>query len=160
MIVARIRARSAEAERRWQVRRDVAIPTSASKGEGGYAALVRNLSENGLLIETAAPLGPRDTFEIDLPHHGTCTAEVVWYKGDLKGCRFFTPIPKAVVSAAVLRSPTEGSADEIYEQLYFTRMMLDDVETIHASSALSLPALAFLLVAEVAAFVLLLEMAF
>ncbi|RVQ68843.1 hypothetical protein EKN06_01025 [Croceicoccus ponticola] len=154
MIVARIRARSQEAERRWKVRRDVSIATSARqtsnlRAEDGYSALIRNLSENGMLIETHAPLGPRDAFEIALPDHGECVAEVVWVKGELKGCRFFTPIPQAVVSAAVLRSPAEGAAQDIYDELRHVRMALDHEEQRHMPSALSIPGLVLLLVFEV-----------
>lgn len=150
MIHARIRARTKEAERRWQVRRDVAIATSARSGDDGpgHAALIRNLSENGLLIETEAPLGPRDSFEITLPDHHAVAAEVVWARGDLKGCRFFTPIPRAVVSAAVLLSPAEGEAQDIYRELRQVRSELDHQEERHLPTALSVPGLALLLVIE------------
>ncbi len=150
MIHARIRARTKEAERRWQVRRDVAISASARPADdaAGYAALIRNLSENGLLIETAAPLGPRDAFEITLPDHGEVAAEVVWVKGDLKGCRFFTAIPRAVVSAAVLLSPAEGEAQDIYRELRQARRELDLEEERQMPTALSVPGLALLLVIE------------
>ena len=160
MIIARIRARSVEAERRWQVRRDVNLATSATAAEGGHAALVRNISENGLLIETTAPLGPRDAFEIDLPEIGTCVAEVVWYKGDLKGCRFFAPIPRAVVSAAVLRSPADNSHGALHEELRFARMALDEGEPAPSLSPLSPRALASLLVLEAVVLALLLLLAF
>lgn len=151
MLIARIRARSQEAERRWNVRRPVGIATSARGGAGeGYSAYIRNLSENGLLIETKAPLGPRDTFEIDLPDHADCAAEVVWAKGDLKGCRFFAPLPRAVVSAAVLRSPVEGSSQQIYDHLRHARLAIDDEEERQMPSSLSVPALVFLLLAEIA----------
>lgn len=150
MIHARIRARTKEAERRWQVRRDVAIATSTRLIEdgAGHAALIRNLSENGLLVETAAPLGPRDTFEITLPNHHEVAAEVVWVKGDLKGCRFFAPIPRAVVSAAVLLSPAQGEAQDIYGELRQVRRELDHEEERHLPTALSVPGLALLLVIE------------
>ncbi|WP_066560594.1 PilZ domain-containing protein [Croceicoccus bisphenolivorans] len=151
MLVARIRARSRDAERRWNVRRDVDIATSARAEDGdGYAAYIRNLSENGLLIETKAPLGPRDTFEVSLPDYAECVAEVVWAKGDLKGCRFYAPIPKSVVSAAVLRSPVEGSSEQIYDELRHARLAIDDEEKRHMPETLSVPGLVFLLVAEIA----------
>ncbi|AKM09570.1 PilZ domain-containing protein [Croceicoccus naphthovorans] len=159
MIHSRIRARTEEAERRWQVRRDVQIHTSArSASDGpdesdGYAARIRNLSENGMLVESDAPLGPRDSFEIDIPEFGPCPAEVVWTKGDLKGCRFFAPLPKSVVSAAVLRSPVEEADAALYEQLRQTRMIIDDEERRHLPHALSVPAMALILAAEIAVIV-------
>lgn len=149
MIHATIRARSVEAERRWQVRRDVAIATSArAANRRGHAALIRNLSENGLLIETDAPLAPRDSFEITLPDHAYVAAEVVWAKGNLKGCRFFAPIPKSVVSAAVLLSPAEGEGEDIYRELRQVRRELDHEEERHLPTALSIPGLVLLLVIE------------
>jgi len=149
MIHARIRARSAEAERRWQTRRDVTIATSAHARESGYDALIRNLSENGLLVETDAPLGVRDSFVVTLPDHGDCEAEVVWVKGALKGCRFHLPVPKCVVSALVLRSPL-GDAPHMFEELRSVRMAMAEEEERHMPSALSIPALVMLLGIELA----------
>lgn len=156
MLMARIRARSPEAERRWAVRREVDIATSARSDAGGdYAAVVRNLSENGLLIETAAPLGPRDSFAIALPDHDESVAEVVWTRGDLKGCRFLAPIPKSVVSAAVLRSPPEITADRIHDELHQARLAIASEERRQMPATLSIPALALILGAEVVIFGLL-----
>lgn len=150
MLMARIRARSAEAERRWAVRREVDIATSARSDLGGdYAAVVRNLSENGLLIETTAPLAPRDSFAIALPDHDESVAEVVWAKGDLKGCRFLAPIPRSVVSAAVLRSPPETAAERIHDELRQARLAIAAEERRQMPATLSVPALAMILGAEV-----------
>lgn len=65
---------------------------------------IHNISEDGLLIETVAPLNPNELFEVDLPHSGGAVAKVVWTRDRFSGCRFEPPISIATLSAASLRS--------------------------------------------------------
>ena len=75
---------------------------------------IHNISEDGLLIETVAPLNPNELFEVDLPHSGGAVAKVVWTRDRFSGCRFEPPISIATLSAASLRSavtPTIATED-------------------------------------------------
>jgi len=90
-------------EQRWRVRRSVNIDLLPAAG--GQVATVRNLSENGLLLESTTPLPVGSTISLTFPEASVCTAEVVWQNGYLYGCRFHYPLSRSAVSAAVLRSP-------------------------------------------------------
>jgi len=92
-------------ERRWRVKHDVAIDVPDAGVPRNQVVTVRNLSENGLLVESTAPLPVGSTFSFTLADAGETSAEVVWQKGSLHGCRFHVPLPKSAVNAAVLRSP-------------------------------------------------------
>lgn len=56
--------------------------------KGGAKALIHNLSESGLLIETSADLRGGEALQVDLPRIGTTTALVVWARGCFAGREF------------------------------------------------------------------------
>ena len=80
---------------------------TTSSSQEGTPALIRNLSESGLLLETNARLSPGETVAVDLPEAGVTIAEVIWSDGGFYGCAFIRPVTKAAVSAALLRAPAE-----------------------------------------------------
>ena len=82
------------------------VPLSAS-GDASHA-LVHNISERGLLVETAMLLQPGDLLLVDLPETGETTAKVIWAREGLAGCEFDNPISKAAVSAGLLKAPPDG----------------------------------------------------
>lgn len=88
-------------------RKAVRLEIHALAETGGVPAVVRDLSEHGLRLETAADLTAGDQFEVKLPMSENLLAEVVWSEGGSHGCKFSRPIPKSVVSAAALLSPIE-----------------------------------------------------
>lgn len=67
--------------------------------------VIHDLSATGVLIQTAAKLESFDDLEVDLPEVGATHAFVVWHSGDYYGCEFARPIPRAAISAALLRNP-------------------------------------------------------
>lgn len=67
--------------------------------------LIHDISSTGLLLETGAELEAFDTLDVELPEVGPTEAVVVWTSGRYFGCQFAESIPKAVVSASLLRSP-------------------------------------------------------
>ena len=87
---------------RGRVRHRLRLPVQAG---GAGCALVHNLSETGLLIETSDGLELGEVIDVELPETGLRAAKVVWRSEDLFGCQFEQPVPKAAVSAALLRSP-------------------------------------------------------
>lgn len=74
--------------------------------ENGSAAkvVVHNISQTGLLLESATALAIDERIGIELPHAGEAWARVVWASGNLYGCEFKNPLPSAALSAAQLRS--------------------------------------------------------
>lgn len=93
-------------------RRTLLLDAAGAPARGGPTrVLIHNLSETGLLIECEAALKAGETIAIDLPQAGPTAAEVVWSSGRLHGCRFETPLGKAALSAAELRSAVEGATD-------------------------------------------------
>lgn len=76
----------------------------------GEEVVVHDLSATGILIETGAKLRRSARIEVELPEVGATVARVVWRSGDFFGCEFARPIPKAVLSAALLRNPFDAPA--------------------------------------------------
>ena len=75
--------------------------------EGGGAATIRNLSHQGLLIETTDGLEVGDRVSLELPIAGEAQAQVIWARAPFYGCEFARPISRAAISAALLRAPIE-----------------------------------------------------
>jgi hypothetical protein len=75
-------------------------------------ALIIDISETGLLLETAVPLAVGDLLQLELPEASAATAKVVWRLQLRAGCEFVGRIPKAALSAALLAS----SAPPVSEQ--------------------------------------------
>lgn len=84
--------------------------TGVSASGEPEAVTIHNISEDGILIESTAPLNPDDAFEVELPHAGLVVAKVVWARGGFAGCRFETPVSMAALSAASLRSVARPEA--------------------------------------------------
>jgi hypothetical protein len=105
---AEIRTEAWPAAKRRAARRILHLELETSSSLDTTRALVRNLSERGLLIETTANLGVGDTIHVDLPEAGPCPARVVWTEGFFIGCEFKTAVSKAAVSAALLLAPPGG----------------------------------------------------
>jgi hypothetical protein len=100
-------------ERRSSGRRTLRLQLPAVAGPDASGALVYNLSERGLLLETAATLRQGDLIIVELPEAGAVAAEVIWARDGFAGCEFATRLTTAAVSAALLRSdPEERRQDE------------------------------------------------
>ncbi|ARU17763.1 PilZ domain-containing protein [Croceicoccus marinus] len=142
MFVGRIKTQGYLRDGRTKIRRIIQIEVEARTGHDGSPAIVRNLSETGLLLETRASLEPNDILYIDLPISGECAAEIVWIDGVRHGCRFLAPIPKATVSAAELLSPhldrPKDVRDEASHQDIEIEQMLAKGEQQWASANFSL----------------------
>lgn len=80
--------------------------------ETGQAAPVQvhNVSETGLLLETAADLEIGEAIALDLPEAGQVRARVAWASGALYGCAFDVPLSAAAFSAVQLRSAAQNGA--------------------------------------------------
>jgi hypothetical protein len=76
----------------------------------GAQVVIHDLSPGGILVETSASPRKGARLEVELPEIGATLAKVVWNSGDYFGCQFDKPIPKAALSAAMLRNPFEAAA--------------------------------------------------
>lgn len=104
-LVAQLKTERDEADQRGAIRRTLNLQVGSQYLEAEALVLIHNLSQNGLLIETLAPLKLGETIEVELPEAGATAARIVRRDGDHYGCRFIELISKASVSAAMLRSP-------------------------------------------------------
>lgn len=116
-------------ERRSSGRRTLRLRLTAVAETGASPALVYNLSERGLLLETESPLQPGDLLIVELPEAGATPAEVIWARDGVAGCAFETPLPAAAVSAALLRAdPKPRGNVELPVQLAEWKRPLSSVE--------------------------------
>jgi hypothetical protein len=98
-----------EANRRTSARRKLHL--GSTLGSAGHDVVIHDLSATGVLLQTSARLEPFDDLEVALPEVGATHAFVVWNSGDYFGCEFARPIPRAAISAALLRNPIPSPAD-------------------------------------------------
>jgi len=109
-LLAQITKATEPRDARGSARRTVRLQVAASTARDTAAALVHDLSETGLRIETRAALNVGDTLDVELPRAGTVSTRVIWKRGRSFGCNFDKRVSKAVVSAALLLSPAKVPA--------------------------------------------------
>lgn len=107
-LVASLSEKAPRKSSRLVARRTLSLEVPALASGHLSTALVHNLSEHGLRVETDSRLSVGEVIRVELPEAGSMDARVVWAAGGFAGCRFHAPIPKATVSAALLRSPARG----------------------------------------------------
>lgn len=127
-LAAQIRTSTESGKARGSVRRTLRLKVAAATPEDASHALIHNISEGGLLVETRAPLKLGDTLEVDLPEAGTTAAIVVWSRDRFFGCRFQSPVHVGAVSAALLRSPARPRADSGEAPFPFSRRHYEPVK--------------------------------
>lgn len=103
-LVARLTSYADSKERRLSNRRTLRLEVPLSSGAPENNALVYNLSERGLLLESAAAIAVGDLLIVEMPETGAVAAEVIWMRDGFAGCRFDRPLSNGAVSAALLRS--------------------------------------------------------
>jgi hypothetical protein len=103
-------------EYRWQVDLLVALPHDP----GQRHALVRNLSEGGMMLETDADMAVGDLLSVELDGAPRIEARVVWRQEQSYGCQFRERLPTSAVSAAILQAPLdapgEGAGEPRFEE--------------------------------------------
>jgi len=97
------------------VRRTLVLCTPAHSSRGATAAVIHDLSERGLKLEVEARLLVDEIIGVELPEAGIVEARIVWVADGFAGCRFLQPVPRAVVSAALLRSPAPHVGSNVAE---------------------------------------------
>ncbi len=79
------------------------VPGSTAS-ESGVPVLIHDMSVSGLLIQTEAGIDVGTMLDIQLPEVGPQSATVVWNRDQFFGCEFQSPLSKAGLSAALLKS--------------------------------------------------------
>ena len=103
-VLAELRSYTEADDRRSSGRRTLRLELATSVNASGSHVLVHNISERGLLLESATALEPGDVLVVDLLEAGATPAEVVWVRDGFAGCEFPNPISKAAISAGLLKS--------------------------------------------------------
>jgi hypothetical protein len=101
-------------DERAAVRRSLRLGVQTHRSGNIAMALILNISETGLLIETVVKLEVGETLHVEIPEASASTARVVWTEALLAGCEFVNPLSARAVSAAQLKSPistAEGTGE-------------------------------------------------
>ena len=93
-----------EPEKRSAPRKTLRLLVSGRRGEEQASVLIHDLSENGMLIESASPLETDETIDVELPGKGSCKAVVVW-----SSSRFRVPLRRSALFRCDQRRPAQGS---------------------------------------------------
>lgn len=91
-------------ERREKARRRLRLESVLSTKRPPSKAVVLDLSEAGLMLHAYDDLAADETFEVLLPEVGCVEAQVVWKRNTLYGCKFLSPVSRAMISAALLKA--------------------------------------------------------
>ena len=110
-ILAQLHPQQRPSDRRGSRRRRLQLSVTGTTPEGDARVVIHDISVTGLLLETSADLLIGETIEVDVPEGGPVSAIVMWNSGRFFGCQFEGHISPASVSAAVLRSPFESTAE-------------------------------------------------
>ena len=96
-------------DERAAVRRTLRLGVSAYSAGDVAMALILNISEKGLLIETVVKLSVGEMLQVDIPEASACAIRVVWTDNLLAGCEFVDGVSTGAVSAAKLKSQVRGA---------------------------------------------------
>ncbi len=110
-LAAEIFTEQSSSEGRTAVRRSLRLGVSAYTSGHLAMALVLNISETGLLIETVLDLQVGETLQVDIPEASGSRVRVIWREKLLVGCEFVDPISTGVVSASRLVSPIKAPVE-------------------------------------------------
>lgn len=100
-------------EGRSDERRALRLSASVSSSDVWTQVLIHDMSETGLMFETAASLAIGEIVAVELPLITQTEARVVWQKENSFGCEFLTPISPTAVTAALLQAPGNLPESEI-----------------------------------------------
>jgi hypothetical protein len=101
---------SFSSEQRGDLRRTLRLEVEGTRDDSRVAPLnIHDLSATGLLAQTSEPPLVGERLYVQLPDEGCYAAKVVWSSGSFVGCAFDTPLPRAAISAALLRSIQPGT---------------------------------------------------
>lgn len=96
---------AAQRERRGAVRRRLCLEAEAVLSADLTApVIVHELSRTGFLMEAAGRIAIGDPLQLQMADLAPIAAQVIWNCGSHYGCEFQRPLPKAVLSTALLKA--------------------------------------------------------
>jgi PilZ domain len=104
VLSAQLETNGPEIDRRTSDRHVLRLRVPGSTPSGGVPVLIHDISTSGLLIQTEAGIDVGTLLDIHLPEVGAQSATVVWNRDRFFGCEFQSPLSKAGLSAALLKS--------------------------------------------------------
>ena len=116
-LFAHLEPEKGQAERRASRRRKLRLeagPEAAPESR----VVVHDISERGMLLESAAAIAVGETLDLVIPEAGSAKATIIWNSEQYFGCRFDKPLTSSAVSAALLRSPPTPSDEERKRTIY------------------------------------------
>jgi hypothetical protein len=116
-LFAHLEPEKGKAERRSSRRRKLRLEANP-EAASGPDVVIHDLSERGMLLESAELMPVGETLDLVIPEAGSAKATVVWNSGHYFGCRFEKPLTSSAVSAALLRSPPSPSDEERKRAIY------------------------------------------
>lgn len=116
-LFAHLEPEKEKAERRSSRRRKLRLEANPAIPSESRV-VIHDLSERGMLLESAEPMGVGETLDLVIPEAGSAKATIVWNSGLYFGCRFEKPLAGSAVSAALLRSPPSPSDEERKRAIY------------------------------------------
>jgi hypothetical protein len=97
-------------------------------------AEITNLSATGFLAEFPEGVEIPQVLDVELPHAGIRTAQVVWANGWMAGCSFSQPLTKSEISAARLKSEPRPMQVELPQSLSPASLVIDSTDPIWDTS--------------------------
>ena len=89
-----------DSDRRREERRNLLFATTGASDQGDEGpVLVRDISSQGILLETEQPLPLGTGIELDLPSAGRVGAKVIWQGNKLAGCRLDKGVSQETIDA-------------------------------------------------------------
>ena len=116
-LVAHLEPGKGKSERRSSQRRKLRLE-ARPKARIEDRVVIHDLSEQGMLLESDAPLAVGEKLELVIPEAGSAKAAIIWSSGRYFGCRFDKSLASAAVSAALLRSPPSPSDEDRKRAIY------------------------------------------
>ena len=99
-------------DRRSEGRRKLYLATTANQAGDRQGVEILDLSANGMLLSTQADLDPAKPLTVVLTDGEEHLASVAWQSGELYGCRFEKPLPRAELSANLLGADPARPRDD------------------------------------------------
>lgn len=99
------------------MRHTLRLATDVGFGAGKSSALIHDLSESGLRVETSAKIAEGESLFVDLPFVGVREARVIWNRDRMFGCEFRAPLEEATAIANLLRLTVDRPSGIVFEEV-------------------------------------------
>ena len=126
---------AAEVDRRQGARAELCLGVTLRHpgAQDVLPAEITNLSATGFLAQFPEGVEIPQMLDVELPHAGIRTAQVVWANESMVGCSFSQPLAKAEISAARLKSEPRQMQAEL-ASAFSAQLSIDPADPIWDTS--------------------------